>query len=210
MIYSHSTNKIIIRAVAALNKAIKAHNYYSVCSKFKVKNKVQFIANVVSAKIKLPSYWYQPKTRKQKLEAAQILWDSKINNHGFYEVNLRFVRPKKTLGYGAILSAAEQLGEFSWADLLLSIPHHAERISKAYTAWGKDCGYTKKAWRKDGSCKKQYVSFDSYANNYYNSYRAYFVRNRIITKVKGKRGIYTLTSNGKLLLSGMKQLDTMC
>lgn len=212
MIHNRSTNKIIIRAVAALNKAIKAHAYSAIYSGFKVKSKAQFITNVISAKISLPSRWGGLlKSKKQKLEAAQSFWDFKFTSHTHHygEANFVFVRPKKEFGYGALLKAAEKLGEFSWAQLLLSIPHHAERIKEAYTEWGKYSDFKKTVYSKDGKSKQQRVSFNSYANNYFNSYRAYFVKNRILAKVKGKRGIYTLTPNGKLLLSGMKQLDTM-
>lgn len=211
MIFNRSTNKIIIRAVAALNKSIKAHAYSAIYSGFKVKSKAQFIANVISAKISLPAWWGGlPKSKKQKLEAAQSFWDFKFTSHTHHygNTNFLFVRPKKEFGYGALLKAAEKLGEFSWADLLLSIPHHAQRIKEAYAEWGKYSGYKKSVYR-NGKSKSQYVSFDSYANNYFNSYRAYFVKNRIMARVKDKRGIYTLTPNGKLLLSGMKQLDTM-
>lgn len=213
MIFNRSTNKIIIRAVAALNKSIKAHAYSAIYSGFKVKSKAQFIANVVSAKIALPAWWNgaPTKTKKQKLEAAQSYWNFKFTSHVWYSGNAHFtfVRPKKSHGYGALLKAAEKLGEFSWTDLLLSIPHHAQRVKEAYADWGKYNGFKKTVYRKDGSSRQQYVSFDSYANNYFNSYRSYFVKNRILARVKGKRGIYTLTPNGKLLLSGMKQLDTM-
>lgn len=212
MILNRSTNKIIIRAVAALNKAIKAHAYSAIYSGFKVKSKAQFIANVVSAKISLPSWWGDsfPKSKKKKLEVAHRFWDFKFTSHTYYGGNAHFtyIRPNKEFGYGALLKAAEKLGEFSWVDLLLSIPHHAQRVKEAYATWGKYSGYKKTVYR-NGKSKQQYVSFDSYANNYFNSYRAYFVKNRILAKVKGKRGIYTLTPNGKLLLSGMKQLDTM-
>lgn len=149
MVTTHSSNSLIRKAVASLNKAVKAHTHY------------------------------------------------------YGEANILFVRPKKEFGYGALLTAAEKLGEFSWAQLLLSIPHHAQRINEAYTRW---CKYK---YSKDCKSKQQRVSLNSYANHYFNSYRAYFVKNRIIARVKGKRGIYTLTPNGKLLLSGMKQLDTM-
>lgn len=212
MVTTHSSNSLILKAVASLNKAIKAHAYSAMLSGFKIKSKAQFIANVISAKIKLPD-WYGAKTKKQRTEQAPNFWNAHYHSHlGSYsntECSLLYVRPKKSKGYGALLAAAEKLGEFSWADLLLSVPHHAKKVAEAYKDWGKYCGYKKTVWRKDGSSRQQYVSFDSYANNYFNSYRAYFVKNRIIAKVKGKRGIYTLTPNGKLLLSGMKQLDTM-
>ena len=210
MVTTHSSNSLILKAVASLNKAIKAHAYNAVLSGFNVKSKAQFITDIVSAKISLPSWFgVLPKSKKQKLEAAQRFWDLKFTSHTYYygDVNLMYVRPVKDKGYGALLKTAEKLGEFSWAQLLLSIPHHAERIKEAYNAWKKDGGY--KIVYRNGKTHKQYVSFDSYANNYFNSYRAYFVKNRIIAKVKGKHGIYTLTPNGKLLLSGMKQLDTM-
>ena len=210
MVTTHSSNSLILKAVAYLNKAIKAHAYNAVLSGFKVKSKAQFITNIVSAKIKLPDWWgVLPKSKKQKTNAALSFWNTKIDSHvhSYGECNILYVRPQAYKGYGAILKAAEKLGEFSWAQLLLSIPHHAERIKEAYNAWKKDGGY--KIVYCNGKTHKQYVSFDSYANNYFNSYRAYFVKNRILAKVKGKRGIYTLTPNGKLLLSGMKQLDTM-
>lgn len=210
MVYTHSSNSLIRKAIAALNKAIKAHAYYVVTHDHAVTSKAKFIDNIVSAKISLPS-WFGglPKSKKQKLEAAQRFWDLKFTSHTHHygEANFMFVRPKKEFGYGSLLKTAEKLGEFSWAQLLLSIPHHAERIKEAYNAWKKDGGY--KIVYRNGKTYRQYVSFDSYANNYFNSYRAYFVKNRILAKVKGKRGIYTLTPNGKLLLSGMKQLDTM-
>lgn len=210
MVTTHSSNSLILKAVASLNKAIKAHAYNAVLSGFKVKSKAQFIADIVSAKIKLPDWWgVLPKSKKQKTNAALSFWNTKIDSHvhSYGECNILYVRPQAHKGYGAILSAANKLGEFSWAQLLLSIPHHAERIKEAYNAWKKDGGY--KIVYRNGKTHRQYVSFDSYANNYFNSYRAYFVKNRILAKVKGKRGIYTLTPNGKLLLSGMKQLDTM-
>ena len=213
MVITHSSNSLILKAVASLNKAVKAHAYRAVLSSFNAKSKAQFITDIVSAKIKLPAWWgCLPKSKKQKLEAAQSFWNTKINSHAhsYVEANFSFVRPKKEFGYGALLKAANKLGEFSWAQLLLSIPHHAQKIAEAYKCWGKYSGFKKTVYSsKDGKSKQQYVSFDSYANNYFNSYRAYFVKNRIIAKVRGKRGIYTLTPNGKLLLSGMKQLDTM-
>lgn len=211
MVTTHSSNSLILKAIAALNKAIKAHAYNAVLSGFKVKSKAQFITNIVSAKIKLPDWWgVLPKSKKQKTNAALSFWNTKIDSHvhSYGECNILYVRPQAHKGYGAILSAANKLGEFSWAQLLLSIPHHAERIKEAYANWGMCNGFQKTVYRT-GKCKSQYVSFKSYANNYFNSYRAYFVKNRILAKVKGKRGIYTLTPNGKLLLSGMKQLDTM-
>lgn len=211
MVTTHSSNSLILKAVASLNKAVKAHAYRAVLSGFNVKSKAQFIANVISAKIKLPAWYGLPKSKKQKHEAAQSFWNTKIDSHAnsYSECNILYVRPKAHKGYGAILKAAEKLGEFSWAQLLFSIPHYAQRINEAYTAWGKYSGFKKTVYSKDGKSKQQRVSFNSYANNYFNSYRAYFVKNRIIARVKGKRGIYTLTPNGKLLLSGMKQLDTM-
>ena len=212
MVTTHSSNYLIRKAIAALNKAIKRHAYYVVTHGHAVTSKAKFIDNIVSAKISLPS-WFGglPKSKKQKLEAAQRFWDLKFTSHAHHygEANLLYVRPAKDKGYGALLKTAEKLGEFSWAQLLLSIPHHAQKIAEAYKCWGKYRGYKKSVYGKDGKSKNVYVSFDSYANNYFNSYRAYFVKNRIIAKVKGKRGIYTLTPNGKLLLSGMKQLDTM-
>lgn len=212
MVTTHSSNSLIRKAVASLNKAVKAHAYRAVLSDFNVNSKAQFIANVISAKIKLPAWWgCLPKSKKQKLEAVQSFWNTKIysHTHNYCEANFLFVRPKKEFGYGALLKAAEKLGEFSWAQLLFSIPHHAQRINEAYTEWGKYSGFKKTVYSKDGKSKQQRVSLNSYANNYFNSYRAYFVKNRILAKVKGKRGIYTLTHNGKLLLSVMKQLDTM-
>ncbi len=212
MVTTHSSNSLILKAVASLNKAVKAHAYRAVLSSFNVNSKAQFIANVISAKIKLPAWWgCLPKSKKQKLEVAQSFWNTKINSHtnSYSECNILYVLPQAHKGYGAILKAAEKLGEFSWAQLLFSIPHHAQRINEAYTEWGKYSGFKKTVYSKDGKSKQQRVSFNSYANNYFNSYRAYFVKNRIIARVKGKRGIYTLTPNGKLLLSGMKQLDTM-
>lgn len=173
MVTTHSSNSLIRKAVASINKAVKAHAYRAVLSGFNVKSKAQFIANSYS------------------------------------ECNILYVRPQAHKGYGALLKAAEKLGEFSWAQLLLSIPHYAQRIKEAYTEWGKYSGFKKTVYSKDGKSKQQRVSFNSYANNYFNSYRAYFVKNCIIARVKGKRGIYTLTPNGKLLLSGMKQLNTM-
>lgn len=212
MVTTHSSNSLILKAVASINKSIKAHAYSAIYSGFKVKSKAQFIANVVSAKISLPSWWGEglPKSKKKKIETAHRFWDFKFTSHVWYDGNAHFtyVRPKKEYGYGALLKAAEKLGEFSWSELLLSIPHHAQRIKEAYADWGKYSGFKKTVYR-NGKSKQQRVSFNSYANNYFNSYRAYFVKNRIIAKVKGKRGIYTLTPNGKLLLSGMKQLDTM-
>ena len=212
MVTTHSSNSLILKAVASINKAVKAHAYRAVLSGFNVKSKAQFIANVISAKIKLPAWWgCLPKSKKQKLEAAQSFWNTKIDSHAnsYSECNILYVRPQAHKGYGALLKAAEKLGEFSWAQLLFSIPHYAQRINEAYTEWGKYSGFKKSVYGKDGKSKNVYVSFDSYANNYFNSYRAYFVKNRIIARVNGKRGIYTLTPNGKLLLSGMKQLDTM-
>lgn len=212
MVTTHSSNSLIRKAVASLNRAINAHAYYVIYSGFNVKSKAQFIDNIVSAKISLPS-WFGglPKSKKQKLEAAQRFWDLKFTSHTHHygEANLMYVRPVKDKGYGAFLKAAEKLGEFSWAQLLFSIPHYAQRINEAYTEWGKYSGFKKTVYSKDGKSKQQRVSFNSYANNYFNSYRAYFVKNRILARVNGKRGIYTLTPNGKLLLSGMKQLDTM-
>lgn len=213
MVTTHSSNTLILKAVASLNKAVKAHAYRAVLSGFKVKNKVQFISNVISAKIKLPEYWGfgSLKTKKQKTDLALSFWNTKIDahTHSYSECNILYVRPQAPKGYGAILNAANKLGEFSWAQLLFSIPHYAQRINEAYTEWGKYSGFKKTVYSKDGKSKQQRVSFNSYANNYFNSYRAYFVKNRIIARVKGKRGIYTLTPNGKLLLSGMNQLDTM-
>lgn len=211
MVTTHSSNSLILKAVASINKAVKAHAYRAVLSGFNVKSKAQFITDIVSAKIKLPDWWGSlPKSKKKKLEAAQSFWDCKFTSHthSYSECNILYVRPRAHKGYGAILKAAEKLGEFSWAQLLFSIPHHAQRINEAYTEWGKYSGFKKTVYR-NGKSKQQRVSFNSYANNYFNSYRAYFVKNRIIARVKGKRGIYTLTPNGKLLLSGMKQLDTM-
>jgi len=209
MIHSHSSNSIITKAVATLNKAIKAKAYRSILSGFKVKNKVQFISNIISAKIQLPEYWGfgSLKTKKQKTDLALSFWNTKIDahTHSYSECNILYVRPQAAKGYGALLNAANKLGEFSWADLLLSIPHHAHRVKEAYAAWGKYSGYKKSVYRK-GKTKSVYVSFDSYANNYFNSYRSYFVRNGIIAKVKGKRGIYVLTANGKQLLKGVNQI----
>ena len=208
MVTTHSSNSLILKAAAALNKSVKAHAYRAVLSGFSVKSKAQFISNVISAKIKLPVWWGDlPKSKKKKLEVAQNFWDSKIcaHYHGFQECNILYVRPQTPKGYGAILNAANKLGEFSWAQLLFSIPHHAQRIKEAYSEWKKYGGY-KTVCSKDGKTRKQYVSFNSYANNYFNSYRAYFVKNRILAKVKGKRGVYQLTDNGKLLLKGVNQI----
>lgn len=197
MINSHSKNKIINRMAAAINKSIKAHAYYMTCTSFKVKSKAQYIAGIIAGKIKLPSWLAKTHmSKQQKSDAAHDYWaikyNARIRNGG---ADFKFVSPKKFYGYGALLEAAEQLGEFTWSELMHSIPHHAERIKTAYANWGK---------RRDCKASMQY-----YANNYLNSYRAYFVKNRIIAKVKGKRGTYTLTRNGRTLLSGMKQLDTM-
>ena len=208
MIHSHSSNSIITKAVATINKAIKAKAYRSILSGFKVKSKVQFISNVVSAKISLPSWWGGlPKSKKGKLDSAQSFWNLKFSahTHSYFDSQITYVRPQAVKGYGALLNAASKLGEFSWADLLLSIPHHAQRVKEAYAAWGKYSGYKKSVYRK-GKTKSVYVSFDSYANNYFNSYRSYFVRNGIIAKVKGKRGIYVLTANGEQLLKGVNQI----
>lgn len=210
MVTTHSSNSLILKAVASLNKAVKAHAYRAVLSGFKVKSKVQFITDIVSAKIKLPDWWEfsSLKTKKQKTNAALSFLNTKIDSHAhsYSECNILYVRPQAPKGYGAILNAANKLGEFTWAQLLLSIPHHAQRIKEAYAEWGKYCGFKKSVCGKDGKSKQQYVSFDSYANNYFNSYRAYFVKNRILAKVKGKRGVYQLTDNGKLLLKGVNQI----
>lgn len=212
MVYSHSNNFIILKAIAALNKATKRHAYYVITRGHSVTTKAKFIANVVTAKIKLPDWWTLGSTKKQKTTVAHQYWNYKFHCHtGAYactECNILYVRPAKDKGYGALLAQAEKLGTFSWSELLLSIPHHAKMIAQAYKYWGKYSGYKKTVYR-NGKSKQYYVSFDAYANNYFNSYRAYFVKNRIITKVKGSRGKYQLTPNGKLLLSGMKQLDTM-
>ena len=209
MVTTHSSNSLILKAVASLNKAVKAHAYRAVLSGFKVKSKVQFITDIVSAKIKLPDWWgfSSLKTKKQKTNAALSFWNTKIDSHAhsYSECNILYVRPQAPKGYGAILNAANKLGEFTWAQLLLSIPHHAQKIKAAYAEWGKYSGYKKSVYR-NGKSKSQYVSFDSYANNYFNSYRSYFVKNRILARVKGKRGVYQLTDNGKLLLKGVNQI----
>ena len=210
MVTTHSSNSLILKAVASLNKAVKAHAYRAVLSGFKVKSKVQFITDIVSAKIKLPDWWEfsSLKTKKQKTNAALSFWNTKIDSHAhsYSECNILYVRPQAPKGYGAILNAANKLGEFTWAQLLLSIPHHAQRIKEAYADWGKYNGFKKSVYGKDGKSKQQYVSFNSYANNYFNSYRSYFVKNRILARVKGKRGVYQLTDNGKLLLKGVNQI----
>lgn len=210
MVTTHSSNSLILKAVASLNKAVKAHAYRAVLSGFKVKNKVQFVSGIVSAKIKLPEWWGfgSLKTKKQKTNAALSFWNTKIDSHthSYSECNILYVRPQAPKGYGAILNAANKLGEFTWAQLLLSIPHHAQRIKEAYADWGKYSGFKKSVYGKDGKSKQQYVSFNSYANNYFNSYRSYFVKNRILARVKGKRGVYQLTDNGKLLLKGVNQI----
>lgn len=210
MVTTHSSNSLILKAVASLNKAVKAHAYRAVLSGFKVKSKVQFITDIVSAKIKLPDWWEfsSLKTKKQKTNAALSFWNTKIDSHAhsYSECNILYVRPQAPKGYGAILNAANKLGEFTWAQLLLSIPHHAQRIKEAYADWGKYNGFKKTVYGKDGKSKQQYVSFNSYANNYFNSYRSYFVKNRILARVKGKRGVYQLTDNGKLLLKGVNQI----
>ena len=210
MVTTHSSNSLILKAVASLNKAVKAHAYRAVLSGFKVKSKVQFITDIVSAKIKLPDWWEfsSLKTKKQKTNAALSFWNTKIDSHAhsYSECNILYVRPQAPKGYGAILNAANKLGEFTWAQLLLSIPHHAQRIKEAYADWGKYNGFKKTVYDKDGKSKQQYVSFNSYANNYFNSYRSYFVKNRILARVKGKRGVYQLTDNGKLLLKGVNQI----
>ena len=210
MVTTHSSNSLILKAVASLNKAVKAHAYRAVLSGFKVKSKVQFITDIVSAKIKLPDWWEfsSLKTKKQKTNAALSFWNTKIDSHAhsYSECNILYVRPQAPKGYGAILNAANKLGEFTWAQLLLSIPHHAQRIKEAYADWGKYSGFKKSVYGKDGKSKQQYVSFNSYANNYFNSYRSYFVKNRILARVKGKRGVYQLTDNGKLLLKGVNQI----
>ena len=210
MVTTHSSNSLILKAVASLNKAVKAHAYRAVLSGFKVKSKVQFITDIVSAKIKLPDWWEfsSLKTKKQKTNAALSFWNTKIDSHAhsYSECNILYVRPQAPKGYGAILNAANKLGEFTWAQLLLSIPHHAQRIKEAYADWGKYSGFKKSVYGKDGKSKQYYVSFNSYANNYFNSYRSYFVKNRILAKVKGKRGVYQLTDNGKLLLKGVNQI----
>ena len=210
MVTTHSSNSLILKAVASLNKAVKAHAYRAVLSGFKVKSKVQFVTDIVSAKIKLPDWWEfsSLKTKKQKTNAALSFWNTKIDSHAhsYSECNILYVRPQAPKGYGAILNAANKLGEFTWAQLLLSIPHHAQRIKEAYADWGKYSGFKKSVYGKDGKSKQQYVSFNSYANNYFNSYRSYFVKNRILARVKGKRGVYQLTDNGKLLLKGVNQI----
>lgn len=208
MVTTHSSNSLILKAVASLNKAIKAHAYRAVLSGFKVKNKVQFISNIISAKIKLPEYWGfgSLKTKKQKTDLALSFWNTKIDAHSRSnaECNILYVRPQAPKGYGAILNAAKKLGEFSWAQLLLSIPHYSKEIREAYDAWKKYGGY--KMVYRNGKTHKQYVSYNSYVNNYLNSYRAYFVKNRIMARVAGKRGVYQLTDNGKLLLKGVNQI----
>ena len=210
MVTTHSSNSLILKAVASLNKAVKAHAYRAVLSGFKVKSKVQFITDIVSAKIKLPDWWgfSSLKTKKQKTNAALSFWNTKIDSHAhsYSECNILYVRPQAPKGYGAILNAANKLGEFTWAQLLLSIPHHAQRIKEAYADWGKYSGFKKSVYDKNGKSKEYHVSFNSYANNYFNSYRSYFVKNRILAKVKGKRGVYQLTDNGKLLLKGVNQI----
>lgn len=210
MVTTHSSNSLILKAVASLNKAVKAHAYRAVLSGFKVKSKVQFITDIVTAKIKLPDWWEfsSLKTKKQKTNAALSFWNTKIDSHAhsYSECNILYVRPQAPKGYGAILNAANKLGEFTWAQLLLSIPHHAQRIKEAYADWGKYNGFKKSVYGKDGKSKQYYVSFNSYANNYFNSYRSYFVKNRILARVKGKRGVYQLTDNGKLLLKGVNQI----
>ena len=208
MVTTHSSNTLILKAVASLNKAVKAHAYRAVLSGFKVKNKVQFISNIISAKIKLPEYWGfgSLKTKKQKTDLALSFWNTKIDahSHSYSECNILYVRPQAPKGYGAILNAANKLGEFSWAQLLLSIPHYSKEIREAYDAWKKYGGY-RMVYRK-GKTHKQYVSYNSYVNNYLNSYRSYFVKNRIMARVAGKRGVYQLTDNGKLLLKGVNQI----
>jgi len=215
MVTTHSSNSIITKAVAALNKAIKAKAYRSILSGFKVKSKVQFISNIVSAKIQLPEYWGfgSLKTKKQKTDLALSFWNAKIDahTHSYSECNILYVRPQAPKGYGAILNAASKLGEFSWAQLLLSIPHYSKEIREAYDAWKKysGCRLGKSGYRMvygKGKPRMQFVSYNSYVNNYLNSYRAYFVKNRIMAKVAGKRGVYQLTDNGKLLLKGVNQI----
>ena len=80
MVTTHSSNSLILKAAASLNKSIKAHAYYAIYSGFKVKSKAQFIANVVSNKISLPAWFGQPESKKQKLEDAHSFWDCKFTS----------------------------------------------------------------------------------------------------------------------------------
>ena len=211
MIHNHSTNKLIIKAVASLNKAIRSHAYRAILSGFQVKSKVQFIANVVSAKIKVPAYYGYGscRTKKQKTNAALNFWNAKYSFHTEHNGNadFKYVRPTLPKGYGAILTAAEKLGEFSWSDLLLSLPHYAEKIYAAYSSWCKLSGGIKKV-RVNGKTYKAVISYHGYVSNYLNSYRSYFLRNRIMVRIKGTNKL-TLTADGKKLLAGMKQLPSM-
>lgn len=209
MIHNHSTNKLIIKAVASLNKAIRSHAYRAILSGFKVKSKAQFIANVVSAKITLPSWMgVLPKSKKKKLDTAQCFWDTKYTFHTEHNGNadFKYVRPTLPKGYGAILTAAEKLGEFSWSELLLSLPHYQEKIKNAYRNWCRYGGY--KIVRVKGKEYKVQIGYMGYVSNYLNSYRSYFLRNRIMVRVKGTNKLQ-LTADGKKLLAGMKQLPSM-
>ena len=207
MIHSHSSNSLISKAVATINKAIKAKAYRSILSGFKVKSKMQFISNVISAKISLPSWWGGlPKSQKGKLDSAQSYWNLKVSahTHSYFDSRILYVRPQAIKGYGALLNAANKLGRFTWVALLVSIPHYDKEVREAYNSWLKYGG--KLCYRKDGRAYRKQTSFDSYANNYLNSYRSYFVRNGIIARVPGKRGFYELTANGKQLLKGVNQI----
>lgn len=186
------SSKNTFKFVNALYKKAKVKAYRDMLEAHQVSSKREFIHRAVDDTLPSTRYWMAGYSDKvSRVKRANELWQCGIECHAVRhfsskEIKLSsFKRLNQKSGLLTLLREMSIYGRnFDWAEIVKRVDFN--KVITAYTGWCQYHAHDKKV---------RFKTLNSYAANYYNSYRAWLNRIGAI-KQTGRNGLWKLTQFG--------------
>lgn len=186
------SSKNTFKFVNALYKKANAKAYRDMLEQHQVGSKYEFVHRAVDDTLPSTRYWMAGHADKSsRVKRANELWKCGIecHTHRYFSSNeiklSSFKRLNEKSGLLALLKEMYIYNRnFDWAEIVKGVDFN--KVISAYTEW---CQYHAR------DKKVRFKTLNSYAANYYNSYRAWLHKIGAI-KQTGRKGLWKLTQFG--------------
>lgn len=163
------SSKNTFKFVNTLYKKAKVKAYRDMLKAHQVSSKSEFIRRAVNDSLKSTRCWMAGYADKSaRIKRANVLWKCGLELHATRHFSSKalklstFKKLDKQSGLLAVLKACKLLANFTWAQLVCNVD--CDKVRFAYEKWLK-C--------RTHRNKRRNLCFETYAANYYNSYRSW-------------------------------------
>lgn len=186
------SSKNTFKFVNTLYKKANAKAYRDMLEQFQIQSKYEFVHRAVDDTLPSVRYWMIGYvTEAAKIERANELWKFGIENHAhrhFSSKEIKLASFKRLNEKSGLLALLKEMyvyrRNFEWAEIVKGVDFN--KVIAAYTEWCQYHAHDKKV---------RFKTLNSYANNYYNSYRAWLNSIGAI-KQTDRKGFWKLTQFG--------------